>query len=135
MAVEAAAEVAPPTEVAPPPAAATQGAEVTPPEDVEGPGWAFTTRAISSEEGLSAEHEEARRLARLLVTEIKLYNEEQVEEGRRDRNVHQSLKEDIDRSRQIYEDRIDPSVRESSDYFYEELVRILAAGDAEILGV
>jgi hypothetical protein len=80
-------------------------------------------------------HEEARRLARLLVTEIKLYNEEQVEEGRRSRNIYQTLREDIDRSRQIYEERVDEGVRTGTDYFHDELVRILAAGESEVLGV
>jgi hypothetical protein len=80
-------------------------------------------------------HEEARRLARLLVSEIKLYNEEQVEEGRKKKDLYERLKEDIDRSRQIYEERVDPRVIQTSDYFYQELVRILAAGDARALGI
>lgn len=121
-----------PAEVVPPSAAA--GAEVAPPEDVDGPGWAFTTRQFPGDDGEDAAHEEARRLARLLVTEIKLYNEEQVEEGRRDRNIYRSLRDDIDRSRQIYEERVDEAIRADTDYFREELVRILAAGDAEALG-
>jgi hypothetical protein len=123
-----------PTEVAPPPAAA-DGAQVAPPEDLDGPGWAFQTRNLGTEDGEGAAHEEARRLARLLVTEIKLYNEEQVEEGRRNRNIYQSLREDIDRSRQIYEERVDEAVRAGTDYFHDELVRILAAGESEVLGV
>jgi hypothetical protein len=130
-------EVAPPTEVSPPTQVAppAAGAEVAPPEDVDGPGWAFTTRRFSSEGGDDVGHEEARRLARLLVTEIKLYNEEQVEEGRRGRNIYRTLKEDIDRSRQIYEERIDETVRTDSDYFRDELVKILAAGDEEVMGI
>ena len=138
-------EVAPPTEVAPPvevapPTTAVQppsaaGAEVAPPEDVDGPGWAFTTRRFDSEAGEDATHEEARRLARLLVTEIKLYNEEQVEEGRRGRNIYRTLKEDIDRSRQIYDERVDEAIRADTDYFREELVKILAAGDNDVMGI
>ena len=115
--------------------AVMEGAEVRPPEDAQGPGWAFTTNRFSSEGGGEAVHEEARRLARLLVTEIKLYNEEQVEAGRRNRNIYEVLREDIDRSRQIYEERIDDSVRGDADYFHDELVRILAAGESEILGL
>jgi len=80
-------------------------------------------------------HEEARRLARLLVSEIKLYNEEQVEEGRRNRDIYERLKEDIDRSRQMYDERVDPKILRSTDYFYQELVRILAAGDSKALGI
>ena len=129
-------DVAPPTEVAPPAAVVppAAGAEVAPPEDLDGPGWAFTTRRFATEGSDDASHEEARRLARLLVTEIKLYNEEQVEEGRRSRSIYRTLKEDIDRSRQIYEERIEEAVRMETDYFQEELVKILAAGDAEVLG-
>ena len=123
-------------EIAPEPApVAMDGAQISPPEDVTGAGWAFTTNRFSAEDSGEAVHEEARRLARLLVTEIKLYNEEQVEAGRRNRNIYEVLREDIDRSRQIYEERIDDSVRTDADYFHDELVRILAAGESEILGL
>ncbi len=119
----------------PAPAVAIDGAEISPPKDAQGPGWAFTTNRFSADNAGEAVHEEARRLARLLVTEIKLYNEEQVEAGRRNRNIYEVLREDIDRSRQIYEERIDDTVRTEADYFHDELVRILAAGESEILGL
>ena len=48
---------------------------------------AFTMNRTQRAIGENALHEEARRLARLLVSEIKLYNEEQVEEGRRHRDL------------------------------------------------
>jgi molybdopterin converting factor small subunit len=64
-----------------------------------------------------------------------LYNEEQVDEGRRSGNIYNHLREDIDRSRQMYEERTDERVRNSTDYFYQELVRLLAAGDAKALGI
>ncbi len=80
-------------------------------------------------------HEEARRFARLLVSEIKLYNEEEVDQGRASRNLYQRLKEDIDRSREMYEKRISPDIRAAKDYFHDELVRILADGDAGALGM
>lgn len=115
---------------------APRAAEVRPPSGVQGPGWAFSTGrmpAVSIDD--EPVHEEARRLARLLVSEIKLYNEEQVEAGRRNRDIYERLKEDIDRSRQMYEDRVDPKVVATTDYFYQELVRILAAGDSRALGI
>ena len=80
-------------------------------------------------------HDEARRFARLLVSEIKLYNESKVEQGRRNKDLYERLKDDIDRSRQMYEDRIDDDVRKVSNYFYDELVRILADGRADALGL
>lgn len=79
--------------------------------------------------------EEARRFAKLLVSEIKLYNEKAVVDGRQHGNLYERLKEDIDRSRQMYDERIPEDVRASSNFFYEELVRILADGRAEALGI
>lgn len=119
-----------------PPAAPTDvgSTQVVPPDDVLGPGWAFTAKEGTEETGNEALREEARRLARLLVTEIKLYNEEQVDQGRRSGDIYRRLQEDIDRSRQIFEDRIDEQIRQDNDYFREALVRILAGGDESLLG-
>lgn len=80
-------------------------------------------------------HDEARRFARLLVSEIKLYNESKVDQGRKNNDLYERLKEDIDRSRQMYDERIAEEVRKVSNYFYDELVRILADGRAEALGL
>jgi hypothetical protein len=80
-------------------------------------------------------HDEARRFARLLVSEIKLYNESKVDAGRKNRDLYERLKEDIDRSRQMYDERIPDDVRKTSNYFYDELVRILADGNAALLGL
>ena len=79
--------------------------------------------------------EEARRFARLLVSEIKLYNERVVQEGRAKGDIYERLREDIDRSRQMYDERIPEDVRASSNFFYEELVRVLADGRPEALGL
>jgi hypothetical protein len=88
--------------------------------------------------GLSPEeqkaHEDAKRFARLVVSEIKLYNESKVNEGRRQKDLYERLKEDIERGRQMYGDRVPNQVREVTNYFYDELVRILAGGDASALG-
>ena len=80
-------------------------------------------------------HDEARRFARLLVSEIKLYNESKVEQGRKNSDLYERLKEDIDRSRQMYDERIPDDVRKVSNYFYDELVRILADGRSDALGL
>jgi hypothetical protein len=80
------------------------------------------------------QHNDARRFARLLVSEIKLYNEQKVADGRRHHDLYDRLKEDIDRSRQMYEKRITAGVAAKFDYFYDELVNTLAEGDAAKLG-
>ena len=56
-------------------------------------------------------------------------------EGREHGDLYERLKEDIDRSRQMYDERIPEDVRSGSNFFYEELVRILADGRAEALGI
>ena len=88
------------------------------------------------EEGaLPEEYEEAISFARLLVSEIKLYNENDVEEGRRNGDLYDRLKEQIDVSKEAYESRISEQVRAEKDYFNEELLRILAKGNAKILNI
>jgi hypothetical protein len=79
-------------------------------------------------------HNDARRFARLLVSEIKLYNEQKVKEGRSQNNLYERLREDIDRSRQMYEKRVAPPVAARHDYFHQELVNTLAEGDTAKLG-
>ena len=68
------------------------------------------------------------------MSEIKLYNESKVSEGRRNKDLYERLKEDIERGRQMYSDRVAAPIRDSTNYFYDELVRILAGGDASALG-
>lgn len=79
-------------------------------------------------------HNDARRFARLLVSEIKLYNEPKVKEGRSNGDLYDRLREDIDRSRQMYDKRVAPPVAARHDYFHQELVNMLAEGDAGKLG-
>ncbi len=76
----------------------------------------------------------ARRYARLLVSEIIMYNEAAVAQGRRDHNLRERLKSEIDRARTLYEERVPAAVRARADHFGQELVRTLASGDASLLG-
>ena len=79
-------------------------------------------------------HNDARRFARLLVSEIKLYNEPKVQEGRNKGDLYDRLRDDIDRSRQMYDKRVAPPVAARHDYFHQELVNTLAEGDVSKLG-
>ena len=106
---------------------------IEPPRSIESaPSRSPRSAADMSEEEKA--HNDARRFARLLVSEIKLYNEQKVAEGRRNNDLYDRLKEDIDRSRQMYEKRVTSSVAAKFDYFYDELVNTLAEGDAARLG-
>jgi hypothetical protein len=79
-------------------------------------------------------HNDARRFARLLVSEIKLYNEQKVAEGRSQFDLYERLREYIDRSREMYDKRVKPEVARKYDYFHHELVNTLAEGDTAKLG-
>ena len=79
-------------------------------------------------------HNDARRFARLLISEIKLYNEQKVKEGRDSQDIYERLREAIDRSREMYDKRVQPPVAAKFDYFHYELVNTLAEGDEHKLG-
>ncbi len=79
-------------------------------------------------------HRKAQRFARLLVDEIKLYNQAKVAEGRRHKDLYDRLKEDIDKSRSTYTKRYGTTAAASGDYFQKEVVRNLAEEDISILG-
>jgi hypothetical protein len=75
----------------------------------------------------------AKRYARLLIAEIRLYHEAAVTAGRRDRDLTSRLGGEIARARVLYEQRIPPHVRQRADHFRDELVRTLADGDAALV--
>ena len=77
----------------------------------------------------------ARRYARLLMSEIKLYHEDSVAAGRRDGDLGIRLGGEISRARALYEQRVPPHVRQRGPYFEDELVRTLADGDRSLLEI
>lgn len=88
--------------------------------------------------GMSPEEEElhkkARRFAKLLVDEIKLYNQAKLVEGRAHRDIYARLKDDIDKSRATYDKRYGATPASSGNYFTRELIRILTNDDPSLLG-
>lgn len=88
--------------------------------------------------GLSAEdadtHRKAQRFARLLVDEIKLYNQAKVNEGRRNKDLYDRLKEDIEKSRATFQKRYGNTAAASGDYFQKEVIRSLAEDDLSVMG-
>jgi hypothetical protein len=79
-------------------------------------------------------HSKAQRFARLLVDEVKLYNQAKVSEGRKNKDLYDRLKEAIEKSRSTYQKRYGNTVAASADYFQHELVRSLAEDDVSIMG-
>jgi hypothetical protein len=74
-------------------------------------------------------HKKAKRFAKLLVDEIKLYNQAKVTEGRAHNDLYDRLKDDIDKSRAMYDKRYATTSVAEAKYFDQELVRILAEND------
>lgn len=81
-----------------------------------------------------ADEDAARRYAKLLVSEIKLYNESTVRTGREQRDLRARLRDEIEHAEQTYLARIPETVAARRRYFEEELVQTLAGGDAGALG-
>jgi hypothetical protein len=79
-------------------------------------------------------HRKAQRFARLLMDEVKLYNQAKVTEGRKKKDLYDRLKEDIDKSRNTYNKRYGNTVAGSADYFSQEVIRSLAEDDVTLLG-
>ena len=79
-------------------------------------------------------HRKAQRFARLLMDEIKLYNQAKVGEGRKKKDLYDRLKEDIDKSRNTYKKRYGNTAAAGADYFNQELIRSLAEDDVTLLG-
>lgn len=111
---------------------------VTPEPEAEPKRRSYRERALDLPIEVSDEerpaHSDARRFARLLISEIKLYNQAKVNEAREACDIYDMLREAIDRSREMYEARVKPDVAAKFDYFHYELVNNLAEGDEEKLG-
>ncbi|MGQ9618335.1 MAG: hypothetical protein ACUVUG_05150, partial [Candidatus Aminicenantia bacterium] len=78
-------------------------------------------------------HKSAKRLAKVLVSDIMLYHAEEIEIGRREGNIYLRLKDVIDRSRESFNERVKPQVLEKTDYLYEELVKTLCDGNHNLI--
>ena len=94
--------------------------------------WGGPTSNLTGEDG--DVHRKAQRFARLLMDEIKLYNQAKVAEGRKNHDLYDRLKEDIEKSRSTYHKRYGNTPAASADYFNQELIRSLAEDDVSLLG-
>ena len=110
---------------APPPAAPAPA----PPADAS--SSSSGTAMLQVTDGVAAA---ARRTARLLVADIRLFHEPAVNEGVKERNLMSRLAPEIAKARQAYNEQVPAGVRSHTDFFHQELIRTLAGGDATLLG-
>jgi len=66
-------------------------------------------------------HEAAKRLARLILSDIALYNQKAVEDGIRNNKFHQLLKSELEEGRKLYRSRVSSDVTATADY-YEQAI-------------
>ena len=119
--------VAPPTRRAPPEIAAASA----PASETSITPWIEPVLAPQE----SLRRDEARRFAKLVATDIRLYNEEAVVLGRRDRDLFRRLADSIERGRELFDRRFPDLGAPGQSLLHQALVEILAGGDEDLLPV
>ncbi len=71
--------------------------------------------------------EKARRFARIIVSDIALYNQDAVSEGLLKGTLYELLKMDITEGRELYEGRVPAFIRAKRDYYQEAFDNFIAA--------
>lgn len=69
--------------------------------------------------------DEARRLARTILSDILLYNQAKVKEGIENDSLFEVLKDELAEGRKYYESMVDESVRRSTNFFNEAVADVL----------
>jgi hypothetical protein len=69
--------------------------------------------------------DEAKRLARTILSDILLYNQAKVKEGIEKDSLFEVLTEELAEGKKYYESMVDPEIRQSSNFFNEAVVDVL----------
>ncbi len=77
-------------------------------------------------------HERAKRLARLIISDIVLYNQEKVVEGIKNDTLFQVLEDELLEGRKYYDKNVDQAVASQADYFNLAIVDVLVKGRANV---
>jgi predicted Zn finger-like uncharacterized protein len=78
-------------------------------------------------DGLAEERAKADRLARIIVSDIVLYNEEKFAAAVQRGDVARALAAELDEGRGLFAERVDPRVRAEGDRLLDELLRVARA--------
>ncbi len=71
--------------------------------------------------------EKARRFARIIVSDIALYNQDAVAEGLKNGNIKDLLEADIKEGRELYENRVPAAIKAKKDYYQEAFDNFISA--------
>jgi hypothetical protein len=92
------------------------------------PAGSETAAAVAPPQADEALVTEAKRIARLIISEIKLYNQDKIAKSRNKREVLELLKNDLIKGKQHYNTRIASKLPMGPDYFMETVKEILLTG-------
>jgi predicted Zn finger-like uncharacterized protein len=76
--------------------------------------------------------EKARRFARIIVSDIALYNQELVIEGIKKGTFYELLQSDVQEGRELYDNRVPQTIRTKKDYYQEAFDNFLGAAKNKI---
>jgi len=70
-------------------------------------------------------NDEAKRLARTILSDILLYNQAKVKEGIEKDTLFDVLSEELAEGRKYYESMVDAALRQSTNFFNEAVIDVL----------
>jgi hypothetical protein len=76
--------------------------------------------------------DEAKRLARTIVSDIVLYNPQKVKEGIEKDSLFEMLTDELAEGKKYYESMVEEEIRQSTNFFNEALVDVLLKQNAKI---
>jgi len=69
--------------------------------------------------------DKARRLARTIVSDIALYNREEIRKGIKDDNVFELLAVELERGNKLYLSRVSPVIQKQKNFYNQAIVDVL----------
>ncbi|HYA87135.1 MAG TPA: hypothetical protein VEI57_08745 [Nitrospirota bacterium] len=76
--------------------------------------------------------DEARRLARTILSDILLYNQSKVKEGIEKDSLFDVLTEELAEGKKYYESMVDKDIRQATNFFSEAVVDVLVKQGGKI---
>jgi hypothetical protein len=76
--------------------------------------------------------EKARRLARTIVSDIALYNREEIKKAIKNDNLFEVLAEELERGKKLYDSRVSPEIQKKVNYYNQAIVDILVKQNANV---
>ncbi|MCG3172471.1 MAG: hypothetical protein GMKNLPBB_00623 [Myxococcota bacterium] len=76
--------------------------------------------------------EAANRLARAIASDLALYNKEKIVKGLQEDNLFESLADEIKEGRDLFNERVDESLRARTNFFERAIVDVLIKPNANI---